>query len=349
MTSAAGRVASVPAATGGDGALGRRVRTVPMIFFGLIVATVALPALVVAAFAADVLRRRRWVALRLVAMLWVYLAAEAAGILALLAIWLVAGPPGDARRRRIVDWTYAVQSAWTAVLLGALRRVFSLRLEVEGDEVITPGPVLVFMRHASIVDTLLPAALVTRGHGTRLRYVLKKQLLWDPCLDIAGGRLPNAFVGRGSGDPAREIARVRALTRGLGPRDGVLLYPEGKRFTTAVRRRELERIAARGGELYERVRGMTNVLPPRLGGSLALLEGAPDVDVVVCAHHGLDGLARVADLWSGDLVGREVKVRFWRCPRATIPLARHARVDWLLGQWQRVDDWVGRASATGLD
>jgi 1-acyl-sn-glycerol-3-phosphate acyltransferase len=341
MTSAAGRVGPLPAATGGRGALGRRARTVPMIFIGFLAATVALPVLLVAALATDVVRRRRLVALRLVAMLWVYLAAEALGILALFGIWLAAGPPGETRRRRIVDWTYAVQRAWATVLLRALRRAFSLRVEVEGPETVTPGPVLVLMRHASIVDTLLPAALVTRGHGIRLRYVLKRELLWDPCLDIAGNRLPNAFVGRGAGDPTREIARVRALARDLGPRDGVLIYPEGKRFTVAVRQQVLDRLSERGGDLYERGRRMTNVLPPRLGGTLALLEGAPGVDVVLCAHHGLDGLARIADVWSGDLVGRTIKVRFWRRSREAIPVARHERVDWLLREWELVDHWVG--------
>ena len=326
------------------GATWRRARTVPAIFIGFVVATVALPVLVAAAVAIDLVRRRRWIALRLLAMLWVYLAAEAAGIVALFVIWVAAGPPGATRRGRLVRWTYAVQSAWTAVLLAALRRTFSLRIDVEGDDVVEPGPVLVLMRHASIVDTLLPAALVTRGHGIRLRYVLKRQLLGDPCLDIAGGRLPNAFVGRDSGDSEAEIARVRALARDLTPRDGVLIYPEGSRFTEDVRRHALERMAERGGPVYERGRQMRNVLPPRLGGSLALVEEAADVDVVFCAHHGLDGLARVADAWSGDLVGRRVAVRFWRRARGEIPAAREDLVAWLLDEWQRVDDWVGAAA-----
>lgn len=325
------------------GAIRRRARTIPAVFGGLAVVTVALPLLVLAGAGVDLVRRRRGIALRLVAMLWIFLAAEAAGILALFATWVAAGPAGEGRDRRLVRWTYAVQSAWTGVLLSALRRVFSLSLEVEGDDVIEPGPALVFMRHASIVDTLLPAALITRRHGIRLRYVLKKQLLGDPCLDIAGSRLPNAFVGRDSGDSEREIARVRALARNLGARDGVLIYPEGARFTKEAHGRALARIAQRGGRLHERARRMENVLPPRLGGPLALIDEAPEVDVVFCAHHGLEGLAHVADAWNGGLVGRHVVVRFWRCPHAEIPASRDALVDWLLDEWERVDAWVGEA------
>jgi hypothetical protein len=109
-------------------------------------------------------------------------------------------------------------------MLGAVRALFGPRLEVaDGDEV-TPGPAIVLIRHASIVDNLLPAALVARPHGIRLRYVLKSELLADPCLDIAGRRRPNDFVRRGTGE-AQELERVRALADGLGPGDGVLVYP----------------------------------------------------------------------------------------------------------------------------
>ncbi len=328
----------------GSSQAARRARTVPLVFIGFSLTTVMLPALVVAGVLVDVLRRatgkRPPVVLRLVAMLWAYLAAEVAGILGLFGIWLLAGRPGEARRRRIVDWTYALQCAWAVALFGALRRLFSLRFEVEGDDVVKPGPILVLMRHVSIVDTLLPSALVTRPHRIRLRYVLKRELLSDPCLDIAGGRLPNAFVQRGSGDSEREVARVRALARGLGPEEGVLIYPEGTRFTAEARRRALEHLARDGGELYRRAQAMANVLPPRLGGSLALLEGNAEADVVVCAHHGLEGLARVRDIWNGDLVGRRIAVRFWRRPREQIPASRDERVRWLLQEWEQVDRWV---------
>jgi 1-acyl-sn-glycerol-3-phosphate acyltransferase len=86
--------------------------------------------------------------------------------------------------------------------------------------------VIVLMRHASLADSLLPAVLLgTRG--LRLRYVLKRELLWDPCLDVVGQRLPNAFIRRGSGESDAEIDAIRALGRDLGDDEGVLIYPEG--------------------------------------------------------------------------------------------------------------------------
>ena len=91
-------------------------------------------------------------------------------------------------------------------------RVFALRTVIEGEDAIEPGPILVFIRHVSQADTLLPVVLITRRHGIALRFVLKQELLWDPCLDIVGHRLPNVFVRRGSGESEREIAAVQRLT-----------------------------------------------------------------------------------------------------------------------------------------
>ena len=129
-------------------------------------------------------------------------------------------------------------------VLLAVRVLFRLRLEVTGDDAVAPGPVIVLIRHASIVDNLLPANLITRPHRIRLRYVLKRELLADPCLDVAGRRLPNYFVRRGTGE-AQEVERVRALAHGLGADEGVLIYPEGTRFTPERRARAIARIGER--------------------------------------------------------------------------------------------------------
>lgn len=295
--------------------------------------TVALPLLLAVALAVDAVRwavrRRPWMATRLTLFLWVYLAAEAAAIVALFLAWAL--PP----RGRLVERTYRLQAWWAALLFGAARRLFSLRFDVEGADDVVPGPIVVLMRHASIVDNLLPAVLVAAPHGLRLRYVLKRELLSDPAIDIAGGRLPNCFVLRGADDAEAEIARVRALADGLGPREGVLIYPEGTRFTAEKRRRAIERVP--------RAAGLEHVLPPRPAGTLAVLDTG--ADVVVCVHHGLDGFASIGDLWRGGLVRRTVRVRFSRFAGASLPEGREARTDWLWQRWQEVDDWIGAEGA----
>ena len=241
----------------------RRLRTIVPRVLGFLLVTVLLPVLLVVAVVTDALRRVASgmppTAVRLVLFLWGYLAAEVAGVAALATLWVAS--LGDRRSAWLRETTWRVQQLWAGALLDAVRALFRLRLEVAGGDEVAPGPVIVLIRHASIVDNLLPAELVARRHGIRLRYVLKRELLADPCLDIAGRRLPNYFVRRGTGE-VQELERVRALGHGLGPGDGVLIYPEGTRFTPERRARAIARIAERAPDLAARAERIRHLLPP---------------------------------------------------------------------------------------
>ena len=243
----------------------------------------------------------------------------------------------------------ALQSWWANVLYRGAERIFAFHTIVEGDDAVVPGPILVFIRHVSQADTLLPVVYITRRHGIALRFVLKRELLWDPCLDIVGRRLPNVFVRRGSGQSAREIAELQRLMDDLGPREGVLIYPEGTRFTPAKLARVLAKLAEHPDRaIVARASRLVNVLPPHSGGPLGLLERNHGVDVVFCAHTGLEGAGSPTDLLAGGLVGSTVRVRFWRVPYADIPATSAARIDWLYDQWQRIDDWIGEVPDDGM-
>ncbi len=298
------------------------------------------PIWIPAAAIVDALRRNRGVALRSGAFLTYYLSCEVLGIAisAGLWIWTRLFPVDD---ERWADLHYRLEAWWGSSLLSGLVRTFGLRLEVTSDADLARGPYLLLVRHASSADTLLAAALVSRHTGMRLRYVLKRELLFDPCIDIVGNRIPNVFVDRSSDDSAREIRRVQELARGLGPRDGLLTYPEGTRFSESKRKRVLERFHREGDEkMLEYARSLRFVLPPRPGGTLGLLEAAPDVDVVVCNHSGFEKVATLAHIWRGSLVHQTVRVHFHRIPREAIPTEREDRFGWLLEEWQRVDTWL---------
>jgi 1-acyl-sn-glycerol-3-phosphate acyltransferase len=247
--------------------------------------------------------------------------------------------PVDAERW--ADVHFRLEAWWGTTIFRAVVSLFGLRLEVENDADLGRGPYLLLLRHASTADTLLSSALVSRPHGLRLRYVLKQELLWDPCLDIVGHRIPNVFVDRFSDESEHEVRRVQALAQGLGPRDGILIYPEGSRFSKAKRERVLERYLESGdAKLLEYARSLAFVLPPRLGGTLGLLEGAPEVDVIVCAHTGFEGAASLVEIWKGALLHKVIQVEFRRIPRNQIPTERDARIAWIRDEWQRVDSWV---------
>jgi 1-acyl-sn-glycerol-3-phosphate acyltransferase len=307
----------------------------------LAIAPVGLPVLAIA----DRLGGGRMARARLFLFAIVFLSYELTGIAAAGFLWLATlVRPGFTGAR--AEAVYArLQAWWANGLYRAAARILRLTLVVEGANAVKPGPLVVLIRHASLADTLLPA-IVIGSQGIRLRYVLKRELLWDPCLDVVGQRLQNAFIRRGSGESKADLAAIAELGRGLAPDEGVLIYPEGTRFTVAKRARALERIAESGRpELLARASALEAVLPPRSSGPLALLEAVAGADVLMVAHRGLEGLASIADLARIGARGRHIHVRVWRVPRASIPADRDARVRWLYDEWARVDAFVAaRAS-----
>lgn len=315
--------------------LSRRLVTIPALYAGFLLLSAMLPALLVLAGVVDAVRwsvrHTAAMTLRITVFAWVYLLGECWAVISMAAVGLLP-------RHRAVEITFRLQETWVAWNFNALRFAFSLDFNVEGTAVLTPGPILLLSRHASLIDTMLPGRYVVKPHGLRLRYVLKKELLIDPALDVGGNRLPNCFVDR-DGDTQAALAEIRSLASELGEDEGVLIYPEGTRYTEAKRMRYADRLARRGGRIAQIAKGLKGVLPPRPAGTLALLESTM-ADVVVLAHRGLEGFARLADIWSGDVTGSVVDVRFWRIPRSSIPLGRDSRIRWLFELWAEVDGWV---------
>lgn len=327
----------------------RRAITIPVYLCLGVLSLAFLPVSVLLALGVDAARRTGHLAtVRCILGLTLYVVCEAVGLVACLLVWIASGVWAGSSHERFVSWNLALRRVWARALFSGATRLFRMRVEVSGNEAIGQGPLFLLSRHASILDTLLPAVFVTHHHNLELRYVMKRQLLWDPCLDIVGQRTRNAFVRRASDDPDKEIAIVRRLAADLGKGEGVLMFPEGTRFSAANRTRVLARMAssAQTGRL-ERAESLRHVLPPRLGGALALLETRPDVDVVFLAHVGFEGATRLNDIWTGKLVGRTVFIHFWRVSSAAIPRNRDGRIEWLDTQWARIDGWIDACCSQG--
>ncbi len=303
------------------------------------------PLLLAAALLVDLVRPRRFVLVRCVLAFALYLGLELVGLAAAFALWL--WPLG---RERFLERNRRLQTWWGSTLFRGACQVFGMTLDVRGLEAVGPGPMLVFARHASTVDTVLPTLLLARERGIALRFVLKRELLWDPCLDVVGNRLPNYFVRRGSGEGQREIAAIERLARDLGPGEGVMIYPEGTRFTPAKLARARERIRSTGdADRIASSERIGQVMPPRLGGPLGLLAAQPDADVVFLVHAGLEGARGFDEFFQGGLIGARVEVELWRVPATEIPRDLEGRKRWLLAQWERVDAFVTpRVTATGM-
>ena len=150
--------------------------------------------------------------------------------------------------------------------------------------------------------------------------MIKRELQAVPTIDIGGRWVPTNFLRRTSSDPEAELAKMRKLATDLGPGEGILIYPEGTRHTDAKLARVKEKLRESGSEVLPWAERLQNLLPPRLGGPLALLEETEGVDVVFCAHVGFDGFETVGDIYSGALVGKTIKVDFWRVPGGGDPV-----------------------------
>ncbi|MEO8538870.1 MAG: 1-acyl-sn-glycerol-3-phosphate acyltransferase [bacterium] len=314
----------------------RRIVSIPLFLFALAGALAISPLVVLIGLPVDLIFRRRLATLRAWAMVDVFFLCEVAGVATSAWIWI-----RHRNRSSFLDANYRLEFWWAGTLYRMGTRLFSLKMEVEGAEVAANGPVLVFSRHVSPIDNLLPVALISLPFQSRLRWVINRSLLRDPCIDIVGNRLPNCFVANNSGDSEKEIRRVEAMGRNLGSSDGVLIFPEGGLFSPQRRERVVARLKANGdAKLAERAERLRNLLPPRLGGSMALLAAAAGVDAVFLAHTGLEGSTEYKSILGGDIVGRTIRVKMWRVPAAEIPTGYDARVDWLFEQWEAMDRWV---------
>lgn len=324
----------------------RRSVTLPLYLVGA-AATPFLLATLPLAGLFDLARRTDWATTRAILFVAFYFVCEAVGLVAAALLWCYYKLNPAMTRDDYLAANFRLQCAWARALFAGVERIFRVATEVSGDAAVAAGgPILVFARHASTGDTLLPAVLISARHGVVLRYVLKKELLWDPCLDVVGQRLRNYFVDRGSADSGREIEEVARLSDQLGEREGVLIFPEGTRFSAAKRERALRDLETRGeGGLLEKARSMHHVLPPKLGGPIALLQRNLRADLVLLAHTGFEGVERMTDLVDGSLIGRVIKVRFWRFSRGDIPTDPQALRLWLFDAWKSVDEWIDQVRA----
>ncbi|MCC6436210.1 MAG: 1-acyl-sn-glycerol-3-phosphate acyltransferase [Acidimicrobiales bacterium] len=322
-------------------AIKRRAVSIPTVVAALVVGVVAAPLLVPLAAVADAARGRfRFPSVRLWAFLVQFLALELMAVSVGVVLWVAFAFGRLLHTERAVAMHGRVQWWWAGQVLGAAGRTLGLRFEHRFDDPLAPGPLLVIGRHCSYGDALLPALLFGTHRRLQLRYVIARGLAWSPALDVFGHRLRNHFVDRGAGSGA-ELLAVSRIARGMDHDDAAVIFPEGQFFTPERHARVLARLEQDDPELAARAARLRNVLPPRPGGVLALLGGAPaHTDVVILGHVGFEGFSTVAELWRNVPLAAPVVVRAWRWSASEVPVERRARVDWLYDRWEELDQWI---------
>jgi len=304
---------------------------------------VAAPLWLVATIALSPVLPGHWRALRMAWIALLYLSIESLLLLVMLGFWVASG---FGARLRTAYWEgvhYDLIQGVMWVFFTEASRVLRLRIVTDGPTPAAhPGvPILVCCRHAGPGDSFTLIHALMHWYSREPRVVLKDTLAWDPMIDVVLRRVPARFISPNPGAGEDLEAQIASLASGLDENDAFVIFPEGGNFTPQRRDKAIARLHRLGmHRMAQRAESMTHVLAPRPGGFLAALDAAPQADVVLVAHTGLDHLLTVGDVWRELPMDKQIVMRWWQVPREEIPADREERIDWLYGWWERIDAWI---------
>ena len=318
----------------------RRAVTIPTMLAATVVAVVGLPFLLPALTIADLVRGRwQLPTVRVYLFVSQYAINDSAEILISPWYWLLAGlgthldsPVSIRRHERIQAWSIAVLARRAEQLLG-------IRIESDNQtaDVLEPAPAIVMCRHVNLLDASLPA-LLYQQRGYHVRSVIMAELLTDPGFDLLYRRLGSIFIPRDNSAHARNA--VAKLGTTLNQSTVAIIFPEGRLYRPELRTRLQTKLTQSDPDRGARVAGLRHTLPIRPGGVSALLDAAPDADIVIIAHTGLDTYPDFKTLARHVPLTTPVRVTAWRIPRSNVPPDPTERIEWLDTTWQQVDDWI---------
>ena len=321
----------------------RRLVLAPAVVVVTAVVWLSLPVwLIVLTLLAPVLPGR-WRPLRVLSLVMLYLTCESLMLVVMLGLWLASGFGRRIRTPYYEGIHYELLQMLLWVFFTEARRVMRLEIVSRGPSPDAhPGrPILVCCRHAGPGDSFTLMHALMHWYGREPRVVLKDSMGWDPMIDVALNRIPARFISPNPGAGQDMESQIAALATGLDENDAFVIFPEGGNFTEARRERAIARLRKLGMDgMAQRAEAMMHVLAPRPGGFLAALDAAPEADVVLVAHTGLDHLLTVGDIWRELPMDKQIIMRWWQVRRADIPTERTERIEWLFGWWEEIDAWV---------
>lgn len=231
-----------------------------------------------------------------------------------------------------------IQGRWVGSLLRWAGWLLNVRVDWPDHDTFPDGKIVVLSRHASMIDAVIPGHLFPSRLGRPVHYVLKRELMWLPSIDIFGHRLGNHFVDR-TGDTDREVASIIDLVESADEDAGIVIFPEGTYATPDTRKKILASLERRGNaELVEFAKQLDYLLPPKPAGALALLQRVENV--VIFGHIGLEGVAEFKGLVRNLPAARPILTKAWPFHIADLPDLDDARIEWMRERWLALDAWV---------
>lgn len=239
---------------------------------------------------------------------------------AMLAWHRLATVPPVRRRKAVARW----QCRWGRRAFAAVRAVLGVRTRFTchgGGPQGTPGPYIVVANHRSSLDILVLLAYLGDMGCVDLRWILKRQLFFAPAVGRSCLETGCAYVARG-GDPA-DILRVRRCAATAGHDDAsVVIFPEGTRYASP-----------------KEGSGLSHVLPPKVGGVLALRRELPDYPVLSVTIRWTGGPEGRTALDGEGFVGKTVVAE----AEIRTDIDDRTIASWLQDEWQRKDRLLSRS------
>ncbi len=321
----------------------RRVVLAPAVIAFTVLLLTTVPLWLILAALLSPLASGRLRPLRLLWLAIMHLVLESIMLIELFGLWIASGFGLFIRRPWFERVHYDIAQTYLIIFFREARRVLRLKIVTEGPtpDAFPGEPLLVCCRHAGPGDSFTLMYALMHWYGREPRVVLKDTLAWDPAIDVILNRVPSRFIS-GRPKPGHDLeSQIAELATGLDENDAFVIFPEGGNFTPERRRRAIEKLRRLGLEaMARRAERMQHVLAPRPGGLLAALDAAPEADIVLVAHTGLDHLLTVGDVWRELPMDKRIIMRWWKVARADIPEDRDERIDWLFGWWERIDVWI---------
>ncbi len=321
----------------------RRAITLPLTAVGAIVSLTLAPLTLTVAAVLD--RGRPWQRVRLVALVTGGLFIELLGVLGSFLMWILTGF-GLFRNQ---EWTWRMHrplmAVYTSTLIWFIARVLGTHVEWRSRDQQLDGPVILFARHTSFFDALIPATVLARHHRRVPHHVLTAGLRYMPCIDLVGHRFPNRFIRRTPGDGSVELGEIKRLAGFVHDRSAALIFPEGTFRDPRRFERSLRRLRRRHPDLANQAATFKHVLPPRPQGSFALTQGAPDADILVCVNTGLEPFSTLDEIKTSLVADRPIIVETWTIPAAEVPDTAEAFNVWMMELYAQIDAWVSKQLA----
>jgi 1-acyl-sn-glycerol-3-phosphate acyltransferase len=263
---------------------------------------------------------------------------EITGVIAATAIglWFANG------RRNPSGWmaaNYRIECWWGRRHYRNLNIFAGVSIELDNPDILHGPPTIVLARHSSHIDALIPLLFVDAA-GRRAFYTLKQDLKWAPAMDIVGDRTHNVWIDRAPRPGSPLFGKVEQLAARMTERDSCVIFPEGTFRTPERHASTITRLRRNRPDLADRAERLRYVLAPRPAGTLALLRGAPEADVVILANYGVEGRSSISEILATITEKRPVVVHGTRHARASLPTSDEDIASWLVDRWLEMDDWI---------